>query len=825
MRGLILQLRYTIRLLLKSPGFTITAILILGLGIGTNTAIFSAIDAVILKPFPYPDPNSLVQIFLTYQGNENSIDYPDYLDICAAQHSLRSLAAVCDSKLDLTGWGTPERVNVDFISASMFEVTGHPFILGRPFTDKEDVPGGPLLVVLSERFWRTRFNADPSIIGKNLTLSDHSFQVVGVVPAQINYWSPCDLYSPINSLELFYSGLRKRDEHPAACFGRLRPGVTFEQARAEIGTIHDSLIARYPDTDKGYGIQVTAPGRGDYTVYDYSPAIWLLGAGVGCLLLISCANIANLLLARAFSHRKEMSVRAALGASRLRLAGQILLETSFLSSLGALLGLAVSLLVIELIKKLSLDSVYRVQSRFQEMNLDAHAFLFVFIVTTLVALLAGIFPAWSLSKTDASSELKENGDRAGTAGPGRQRVQSVLVVGQMALACVLLISAGLLIRSFQAAQNLPLGFDPGNILSVELWLKAKKYLPDDNQRLDQGQKQAFWNAVLEKARQLPGVESAAFNDFPPFYFGDIDWGALTSFRIVGQSDPGPERQLKLDWHTVSSGYFRALHISLLQGRDFGAADDASHERVVIIDEAMANAYFPGESPLGRRIEVTDSEGKKTCTIVGVVAHVRYTRPNNWQRDFQAYFPVAQYNSNYQVLLLRSSGDSGSLTSSIRKLVASVDPDLPVTRIETLDDVINKLYASERISTFVVVLFSAAALFLSAVGLYAVLAYAVGQRTREIGIRIAVGARSTNILQLVIRRGLKLAGIGLLIGVVAALALSRLMGSLLYGVSPNDPLSLIIAILVLGLAALLACLLPALRATRIDPITALRASDQ
>jgi putative ABC transport system permease protein len=728
---------------------------------------------------------------------------------------------VCDSKLDLTGWGTAERLNVDFISASMFEVTGHPFIVGRPFTDKEDVPGGPLLVVLSERFWRTRFNADPSIVGKNLTLSDYSFEVVGVVPAQINYWSPCDIYAPINTLERFYSGLRKRNEHPAACFGRLRPGGSLEQARAEIDAIHDNLIARYPDTDKGYGIQVVAPGRGDYTVYDYSPAIWLLGAGVGCLLLISCANIANLLLARAFSRRKEMSVRSALGANRLRLAAQIFLETGFLSLFGAVLGLAVSFTVIELIKKLSVSSIYRVQYRFQEMSLDGRAFLFVVIVTAVVAFLAGILPAWSLSKTDAGSELKDNGNRTGTAGPQRQRTQSVLVVGQVALACVLLIGAGLLIRSFQAAQNLPLGFDAAHVLTVELRLKAKKYLPDDNQRPDQGQKQAFWAAVLEKARQLPGVQAVAYNDFPPFYFGDLDWGALTSFRVIGQADPALGQEPKLDWHSISSGYFSALHISLLQGRDFRTEDDASHERVVIIDEAMAKTYFPHGSPLGRQIEIMDSEDKKICTVVGIVPHVRYTRPSYWQRDFQAYFPHTQYNLNYQVLLLRSSGDPSNLTSALRKMVASIDPDLPITRIETLDNVIDRLYASERITALVVGFFSAAALSLSAVGLYAVLAYAVSQRTREIGIRIAVGARSTNILRLVIRQGLTLAAAGLVIGVVTALALSHLMSSLLFGVSATDPLSLIIAILVLGVAALLACLLPALRATRIDPITTLR----
>lgn len=815
MRSLISYLRYTARLMQKSPGFTVTGIIVLGFGIGTNTAIFSAIDTVVLKPLPYPDPASLIQIFLTYQGNENSIDYPDYLDICSAQHSFKSLAAVSGNVLDMTGVGNPERLNVSFISASMFEVTGQPFILGRPFTEKEDVPGGPLLVVLSERFWRTRFNADPNIIGRNLTLSDHSFQVVGVVPAQINYWGPCDIYTPINTLLHFDTGLRKRDEHAVACFGRLRAGVTLAQAQAELDIIHDNLITRYPETDKGFGIQIVAPGRDDYTVSDCAPAIWLLGAGAACLLLISCANIANLLLARSLERRKEMSVRAALGASRLRLACQILLETVSLSMFGSIVGLLVAVSAIELIKKLSLQSVYRIQVRFQEMNLDVRAFVFVLIVTGLVALLAGILPALMVSRTGAGSALKEDGSRTGTGGVQRQRLQSVLVIGQVALACVLLVSAGLLTRSFYAAQNLPLGFQPEHILTAELELKGSRYFSDD------AKKRVFWDTLLEKARKLPGVSAAVLNDFPPFYFGYVDWGAMAAFGVEGQPDLGPEHQPKLDWHTISSGYFQALRIPLSQGRDFNSLDDISHEKVVIIDDALAKKCFPNESPLGRHIDVTDSGGKKTCTVVGVVSHVRYNRPDYAQRAYQAYFPYAQYNFDYEVLMLRSSGDTGALIRSVHNLVASIDPDLPISRVELLEDIINKMYGPERITAFAVGLFSAAALFLSAIGLYAVLAYAVGQRTREIGIRIAIGAPAANILQLVIRQGFKLAVIGLVIGTAAALALARLMSSMLYAVSPNDPISLAGAILVLCLAAFFACLLPALRALRIDPITALR----
>jgi putative ABC transport system permease protein len=378
-----------------------------------------------------------------------------------------------------------------------------------------------------------------------------------------------------------------------------------------------------------------------------------------------------------------------------------------------------------------------------------------------------------------------------------------------------LISASLLARSFQATQNLPLGFAPEHTLTVELRLKGKKYLDDD------AQTQTFWKAVLEKARRLPGVSAAALNDFPPFYFGDLDWGAITPFTVVGQPDLGPDHEPRLDWHTISPGYFQPHQIPLLLGRDFNSNDNADGQKVVIVDEALAQSYFPNENPLGRQISVGDAGGKNTCTIVGIVPHVRYTRPDYPQRSFQAYFPYTQYNFHYQVLLLRSSGSPSSLIPATRKLVASIDPNLPVTRIEVLDEVIAKIYAPERTASYVVCLFSAAALFLSAIGLYAVLAYAVAQRTREIGIRIAVGAPSANILQLVIRQGLRLAGIGMVIGVAAELVLARLMSSMLYGVSANDPISLLIALLVLGGAAFMACLLPALRAVRIDPITALR----
>jgi putative ABC transport system permease protein len=812
MRGLLKSLHYTIRLLLKSPGFTVTAVLIIAFAIGTNAAMFSVIDAVLLRPLPYPKPDRLVQIYLTDQGRESGLDYPDYLDICAAQHTLDTLSIVCSSILDLTGKGDAERLHVDFVSAGMFGVTGVPFILGRPFTEVEDIPDGPLLVVLSERFWRSRFNSDPKIIGTNLTLNDRSFQVIGVAPAQVDYWSSCDLYAPINGLRVVNSALGQRDQHIATGIGRLKAGTSLAQAQADLDIIHDNLSARYSDTDKGYGIRVVSPL--DNLVSNFSATIWLLGAAVGCLLLVSCANVANLLFARALERRKEMTIRSALGASRLRLIGQLLLETAFLSMLGGIVGVFVALWTIAIVKALIPQDLYALQYRFQGVTLDSAALLFAFVVTALTSLLSGCLPAWRLSEVDVGSALKDEGGRASTIGPQRQRTQSFLVVAQVALACVLLTAAGLLTRSFQAAQNMPLGLNPHHILTAELYLTSAKY-KSDGPRIG-----AFWDAVLQKARHLPGVTAAAMNDYPPFYW-ELSWGFASQFSVVGQPDPGPGRQPKLDWHTVSPGYFQALQIPLLQGRDFGMQDKVDSQRVVIIDEALAQSFFPSQNPLGKQITVNNGEDSKACTIVGVVPNVRYAAPDYQQTRFHAYFLSAQYNYEFQILILRSRGDPALLIPGLRKLVASIDPEIPVDKIDTLDASIAKKFVTRRLGVILASLFSAIALFLSAIGLYGVLAYSVSLRSREIGVRIAAGANSGDILRLIVQQGLKIVSTGLVIGILASLVLARLIEGILFGVSATDPVALGVAVVVLCLAALLACLFPALHAVRINPITALR----
>jgi putative ABC transport system permease protein len=805
--------RHIIRSLLKSPGFTITAVLVFSLGIGTTTAMFSVIDAVLLRPFPYPKPDRLIQYYLTDNGKENGIDYPDYLDMAAAQHTCESLAFVSSGILDLTGKGEAQRLNTDFVSASMFKVSALPPVVGRVFTAEEELKDGPLVVVLSEKFWRSRFNSDPEIVGRSLILDGLNFQIVGVVAAQVDYWTSCDLYVPITTMARVDDDPWKRDSHIGTGIGRLRDGVSVAEAQAELSVIQAGLSVRYPDTDKGYGIRVVTPL--DNLVAGFSQTIWLVSAAAACLLLISCANVANLLFARALDQRREMAVRAALGASRVSLAGQLLLQSAFLSFLGGICGLAVAFWTIGAIKTLVPQDLYYMQYRFQGVTLDCNALFFVLGVTVLTSAIAGCLPALNLSKTNVSSALTAESGRTGTLGAQRQRAQSILIIGQISVTCVLLVGTGLLARSLQAAQDVPLGFSPTNILTVELALTSTNYRGND------AAMNAFWDALLQKARRLPGVTEAVISDYPPFYWDFVYWAS--SFNVIGEPEPAPGHRPKLDGHTISPGYFKALGVTLLRGRDFNAQDTLTSAPVVIVNESLAQNFFRNDDPLGKQIRIDDSTGhSRSYTVIGVAVDVRYNAPDLQPAPFHAYLASGQQtNNNFGVLIVRCTGDPLASISSIRAMIASIDPDVPIVRIGSLSDRMQKKFGIRRLGVLMVSFFSGATLLLSAIGLYALLAYTIGKRRREIGIRIAVGAHSTNILQLVILHGLKLAIVGLIIGVVAALGLTRLMSSVLYGVSATDPVSLLVAILVLGVAALLACLLPALRATRINPIAALR----
>jgi putative ABC transport system permease protein len=814
MRSLISHLRLTIRLLLKSPGFTIMAILIFGLGIGANTAIFSLVNGVLLKPLPYPHPERLVQIFQPFQNfDQVDLSYPDYVDFSANQHSFDSMTAFLPEDFNLSGRGEPERISGLSVTADFFRMLGRPFLIGRPFGEAEEKPDAAAVVVISEHLWRTRFHSDRSLIGDDLSLNGKRFQVVGVTPAEANEAAQVELYVPLGQNPRFGTLLTtNRGNHNFVCVARLKEGADLGSAQADLAVIRQNLAVRYPETDKAFGIRLVP--YLDSAMTGYSLTLWLLEGAVACLLLITCANVANLLLARARERRREISIRSALGASRLRLIIQLLFESTVLAVLGGIVGLLLSTWALTVIRSLAPPDV----ARFQEISLDAGTLLFVLAITLLTALLSGLVPALANSEINLASALKQEGDRSGTAGRERHRTQAFLVGGQVALTSVLLIGAGLLLRSFQALQNAPLGFNPGHVLSADIYLADKKYAT-------QADCQEFFDRLVSRINRLPGVTDASFDAGLPFAGG----GSVTAFGIAGEPDPELSQCPILYAQYISPNFFRTAGVSVLSGRFFSDQDSADKEKVVVINERLAHRYFPGQNPIGKQLhDFFDLAGLKRnfFTIVGVVGDVQYSNPESQQTPYEAYYPVGQYPVpsspiNGGTIVIRAGNDPRSLIVPLKKIVADLDPNIPVYDVGLLDDLVAKSFATKRLATVVVSLFSGAALLLAAVGLYGVLSYSVSQRKREIGVRMALGAQSNSILHLVIKRGLIVVGIGLMIGLITALVLSRLIAGILYGVSATDFVSIGLSILILGLVALLACLLPALRATRIDPITALR----
>lgn len=813
MRCLISHLRQTVRRLTKTPAFTIAAILILGLGIGANTAIFSLVNGVLLKPLPYPQPERLVELFQPFQGlNQIPLSYPDYLDFVAGQHSFDALTVFQQEDFNLSGRGVPQRISGLYVSGSFFSVLGRPFLLGRPFGEAEEKPDAPGVVVISEHLWRTRFHSDTNILGNDLALNGKSFRVVGVTPAQGDETTQVELYVPLGQNPYFGTLVTtNRGNHNFTCIGRLKAGVNTRQALADLEVIRQNLAARYADTDKAFGIRLVP--YLDSAMTDYSMTLWLLQAAVACLLLITCANIANLLLARARERRREISIRAALGAGRMRLVVQLLLESAVLASTGAVIGLLFAGWALAGIKNMAPTNV----ARFQEIGLDAGSLVFVFVITLLTAMFAGLFPALVNSQINLASALKQEGDRAGTSGRERHRAQAFLVAGQVALTSVLLIGAGLLARSFQAMQSVPLGFNPKHTLTADVYLADKKYAT-------QAACQAFCDALLARVRNLPGVTVAGVSTGMPFTGN----GNLTGFGIAGEPDSELSQAPLMYVEFVSGDYFKTLGIPLLSGRLLSSQDGADQEKVVVINENVAQRFFPGQNPIGKQIhDYFDLAGLKRnfYTIVGVVGNIQYGSPQSQQTPFEAYYPPIQNPTqtpiNNVTIAIRSESDPRSLIASIRKVVAELDPNLPTYNVGLLDDQVAKAFTTERLASVVVGLFSGAALLLAAVGLYGVLSYSVVQRKREIGVRMALGAQAATIVNLVVKQGLTVVGIGLVIGLVATLALSHLITNLLYRVSATDYVSISLSVLILSLVTLIACLFPAFRATRIDPITALR----
>ncbi len=810
------DLRYACRTLFRSPGFTVIAVVVLALGIGANTAVFSVINAVLLRPLPYPHPEQLCIVRENLpEFKDASVSYPDYLDWRAGQRSFTDLALFRRDIFNVSfspGSGiTPERVKGSAVSANYLAVLGMHPALGRDFTEAEDTPGGPAAALLSDSFWRQHFSADPAVIGQRIVLDGVSSEIIGVLPPQIDFPRKSAVVVPMRDARKTDS-FNKRGNHPGlSVFGRLRPGVSEAQGNQDLGAIAAELTRRYPDSNTG--VTVAMRSLMEFTVEDYRKSLFLLLGAVAGVLLIACANVANLQLARASTRTKELAVRVALGASRARLVRQLLTESALLGALGGGLGLLLALWLVDVIISLS-----TALPRFQEARLDPTVLAVAAVVSVGTGLLAGVWPAWRLSRIDAmAAALRESSARGASGGVGQGRARAALVVTQVALAVVLLTGAGLVLRGFYEVQDRPFGFRPSGLLVAGLSLPETNYTDEKTIQFDR--------TLLASVRALPDVESAAVVLNEPF--GNSDWESDIHVTGTPPYPPGQEPSVQVSF--ASADYFKTMGMSILHGRDFGPQDVAGQPPVAVIDENLARQYFPGRDPIGQHFDndmTTDDKNTPPFTIIGVVPHVRHEMPGEnlvLEAMPQVYICNNQFGrQNSQLVVRAKSGDPLRLTDSLRQIVLGLDPELPMSDVATMDQHIATGLAPRRLTMLLLGAFAVVALGLATVGLYGVMALSVTQRTRELGIRMALGAQRSTVLALVLRQGAVLVAVGLGVGLAAALGLGRLLASVLDGAGASNDLPMLGAVCaLLAAAALLACWIPARRATKLDPMVALR----
>ena len=793
------DLRFALRSLAKGPGFTAIAILTLALGIGACTAIFSVVNGVLLRPLDYPEPNRIVVLkesdvpgFPRY-----SVSPSNFLDWEKQLNSYASLAASQGTWINLTGNGEPEWLSVWKGTAHYFDVYGVKPVLGRSWVPGEDAPGKDKVVVLSHALWQRMFAGAPDVLGRSLLLNGEPYTIIGVAPA--GFQTRNDLWVPL----VFPRGESANDKilaHYIDVIGRLKPGVTVQQADAELKILSAQLARQSPEANQGAGASVTP--LLDYSVRDVRRILYVLLGAVGCVLLIACANLANLLLARATARHREISIRAALGASRARLMRQLLTESVLLALAGGTAGLVLASWGLDLLLTLAPANLPRTSS----IHLDSTVLAFSLALSVATGVVFGVAPAWLAANTDVNEALKQ-GTRGSTEGGARGRLRSLLVVLEVAFALMLLAGAGLLGRSFVRLAHLDPGFNPDNATVLRLTLPAKKYA-------EPAQLTAFADALLDRLSALPGVQTVGLTHALPLV---NDW--VMGFTIDGRAPVTPDDEPHTNYYAVSPGYFHAMGIRLVRGRLFTAHDDAKAPHVALINETLARQFFPHEDPIGKRINI--AYGPDTWReIVGVVSDV--TNGVDRATNNQSYEPFAQRTFPGMTFVIRTAGPVPALNGALRPAVYAVDKDQPVGSIRALEDILSDSMARQRFATLLLGVFSIVALVIAAIGIYGVMTYNVSQRTSEIGIRLALGAQPRDVLNLVLSQGGKLIGLGLFLGLAAALASGRLLESLLFQTSPHDPLTLAAITLVLALVATLACLLPALRATKIDPIIALRA---
>ena len=816
MRTLWQDLRYSLRMLAKSPGFAAVAILTLALGIGANTAIFSIVNGVLLNPLPYPHPQELTVLFEhTANFEKSSISYPNFLDWQGTNSTFASMAAYRHEDFNITGSGEPERVRGGMVSAEFFPTLGVKPLLGRLFIRDEDRQSAAPAVLLAEGFWQRRFGSDRDIIGKRIIMDGDAYTIVGVIPASFhfrafNFGGIKDVYVPMGQTKdpLFYH----RDSHKGMdAIGRLKPGVSLAAAQADMAQITSDLAAAYPNADQGTGAAII-PLR-DELVHEVRPYLWLLLGAVGFVLLIACVNVGNLQLARSAGRAHEFAIRCALGADRWRVIRQLLTESVVLGLAGGALGACVAAWGTQAAIRLLPETLPRAE----DVGLDGHVLVFTLAISILAGVVFGLVPALKMSRSGLQQTPKEAGRGASAA---RQRAQSVFVICEMALALVLLTGAGLMIRTMAQLWNINPGFNPQNVLVFDVALAPSLGANAATAR-------SAIRELSQTLRAIPGVQAASVTGSAvPLSGSDNEF----SFWIDGQAKPANISEMNQALtYLVDPGYLNAMQIPLLRGRFIAATDDEHSPQVIVIDDNFARKYFPNQDPVGRRIHLalinTDAE------IVGVVGHVKH-----WGLDLEAdrhplqeqiYSPYLQIPDAVLTgppqasVVLRSAGSPLEMVGAVREAIVKLNSQNVMDEAETMEAIIADSLAERRFSMILLSIFATLALLLSSIGIYGVISYVVGQRTREIGIRIALGAQRGTVLRLMLGEGMKMAMIGIGVGIVAAAGLTRLMSQLIYGVSAADPVTFAGVIVILTTVAFAACYVPARRAMRVDPIIALR----
>lgn len=789
------DLKFALRSLGKNPGFALIAVLTLALGIGANTAIFSVVNGVLLRPLPYPDPDRVV----TLRSNQS---VPELEDLQTQSQSFESVGGVSAQAADYSGGGEPIQIELGLVASDFFRVLGARAALGRTLTAADDQFGGEHLVVLSHGLWQRQFGGDPAIVGKNISLAGQIYTVIGVTAP--DFHSPRPTLEAYVSIHVFYPiAAKSRGAHMLRFYARLRPDVSIQDAQNELRVIDQRLAQANPDENKNR--QSILMSLHERMVGNIRPALLILFGAVGLVLLIACANFANLLLTRMASRTAELSVRAALGASRGRIVRQVLVESTLLSLLGGAAGLLLGSWGMDALLALKPEDLPRAEN----VHLDGSVLFFTVVLALLTGIVFGSVPAWQATRTDITGALSSIGRRVTAA---RSRFRSALVIAELSLALVLLVGAGLLGKAFWRLTSVAPGFNPQNVVTMRVDLPEARYKTVKQQT-------QFREQVLAHLNSLPGVQAAIVSELP------LGGNALNhNFIIEGRPAIPTGEEPELYSRTVMGEYFRVLGIPLLRGRTLNADDRADAPAVGVINESMVQQYFRGQDPIGARIRWARSEGVDWITIVGIVGNVRHFGLANSEEP-AIYTPYAQSGQDWKrwsefVVRTPGNADAGSI-NQLKKMVWKVDPSIPVTRVRAMSEVMAVSLAEQRFNALLLGIFAAVALLLASVGLYGVLAFSVAQRTREIGIRVALGAQARDVLQLVLRQGLTLSVLGVTAGIGVAWGTTRILAGLLYGVAPTDVATFAAVAMLLIIVAVVACLVPARRALRVDPVVALR----